>query len=131
MSQLYHPYFSCQVSQGLTKLHFHIKTLPLRSLPAHLLIIQSLRRKIIMIGIVTGQLVTTKLKQPEQGQEFKPHQMLNVMQIHNDEAEVVKIKDLDLTRQHKTSTNVKLKCRINHWSNSNTSGQAVTLLEVL
>lgn len=83
-----------------------------------------------MIGIVTGQLVATKLRQPEAGQDFKPHQLLNVMQVHDNDAEVVKIKDLDLTRQHK-SGNVKLKCRINHWSNNNASGQAITLLEVL
>ena len=84
-----------------------------------------------MIGIVAGQLVTSKLKQPEAGQDFKPHQMLNVMQIHDGEADIVKIKDLDLARQHKNGTTVNLKCRINHWSNSNASGQAITLLEVL
>lgn len=84
-----------------------------------------------MIGIVEGQLVASKLKQPEQGFDFKPHQLLNVMQIHDGEADIVKIKDLDLTRQHKPNTNIKFKCRINHWSNSNASGQAVTLLDVL
>lgn len=84
-----------------------------------------------MIGIVTGQLVASKVRQPEHGQDFKPHQMLSVMQTHEGDADIVKIKDLDLTRQHKANTNVKLKCRINHWSNNNASGQAVTLLEVL
>ena len=84
-----------------------------------------------MIGTVEGQLVAIKLKQPEAGQEFKPHQMLNVMQIHDGEAEIVKVKDLDLKRPHKPNTTVKFKCRINHWSNSNMSGQAVSLMEVL
>ncbi len=84
-----------------------------------------------MIGIVEGQLVATKLKQPAPGQEFKPHQMLNVMQIHDGEADIVKIKDMDLERPHKPNTTVKFKCRINHWSNSNASGQAVSLVEVL
>jgi len=84
-----------------------------------------------MIGIIKGQLVASKLRQPEAGQEFKPHQFLNVMQIHDGDAEIVKIKDLELTRGHKPNTAVKLKCRINHWSNSNASGQAVTLLDVL
>lgn len=84
-----------------------------------------------MIGIVEGQLVANKLRQPEAGQEFKPHQLLNVMQIHDGDADIIKIKDMDLSRQHKPGVNVKFKCRINHWSNSNASGQAVSLMEVL
>ena len=84
-----------------------------------------------MIGIVEGQLVAAKLRQPEAGQEFKPHQLLSVMQVHDNDAEIVKIKDLELKRPHKPNTAVKLKCRINHWSNNNASGQAVTLMEVL
>ncbi len=84
-----------------------------------------------MIGIVTGQLVVSKVKQPQPGQDFKPHQVISVMQIHDGDADMVKIKDMDLTRQHKANANVKLKCRINHWSNNNASGQAITLLEVL
>ncbi len=84
-----------------------------------------------MIGIVTGQLVATKLRQPEQGQEFKPHQMLSVMQVHEGDADIVKIKDLVLNRQHKPNANIKFKCRINHWSNNNASGQSVTLMEAL
>ncbi len=83
-----------------------------------------------MIGIVEGQLVAAKLRQPDQGQDFKPHQLLSVMQIHDGQADIVAIKDMDLTRQHKTGTNGKFKCRINHWSNNNASGQAVTLLSV-
>ena len=84
-----------------------------------------------MIGIVEGQLVAAKTKSPQTGQEFKPHQLLSVMQIHDGDADIVKIKDLDLTRQHKAGGNVKLKCRINHWSNNNASGQAISVLEVL
>jgi len=84
-----------------------------------------------MIAIVEGQFVTSKMRQPEAGQEFKPHQLLSVMQIDNGDADIVKIKDMDLTRSHKPNTPVKFKCSINHWSNSNASGQAVTLLEVL
>lgn len=84
-----------------------------------------------MIGIVEGKLVAAKIRQPEQGQEFKPHQLLSIMQVNDGDAEIVKIKDMDLTRQHKAETNTKLRCRINHWSNNNASGQSVTLLSVL
>ena len=84
-----------------------------------------------MIGIVEGQLVANKVRQPEQGQDFKPHQLISVMQVHDGDAEIVKIKDLDLTRQHKANAQVKFRCRINHWSNNNASGQAVTLLGIL
>ena len=84
-----------------------------------------------MIGIVEGQLVANKTRQPEAGQEFKPHQLLSVMQVHDGDADIVKIKDMDLTRQYKASANVRLKCRINHWSNNNASGQAVSVMEVL
>ena len=84
-----------------------------------------------MIGTVEGQLVAAKLRQPEQGQDFKSHQLISVMQVHDGDAEIVKIKDMDLTRQHKANAQVKFKCRINHWSNNNASGQAVTLLSVL
>ena len=84
-----------------------------------------------MIGIIEGTLVAAKEKSPEKGQEFKPHQMLSIMQVHEGDAEIVKIKDFELRRQHKTNAPVKLRCRINHWSNSNMSGQAVTILDVL
>ncbi|MEH0020844.1 MAG: hypothetical protein V6Z89_14405 [Desulfobacter sp.] len=84
-----------------------------------------------MIGIIEGTLVATKMRQPEGSQEFKPHQLLNVMQVHEGDADIVKIKDLDLARQHKPNSTVKLLCRINHWSNNNASGQAVTLMDVL
>jgi hypothetical protein len=53
------------------------------------------------------------------------------MQVHDGDADIIKIKDLELKRQHKSNAPVKLRCRINHWSNSNMSGQAVTILDVL
>ena len=84
-----------------------------------------------MIGIVEGTLLTSKLKQPENGQEFKPHQLLGLVQINDSEPEIVKIKDFDLRRTHKTNAPAKIKCTIKHWSNSSMSGQSVTLLDVL
>ncbi|MEH0020999.1 MAG: hypothetical protein V6Z89_15195 [Desulfobacter sp.] len=84
-----------------------------------------------MIATIEGTLVTTKLRQPEGNQEFKPHQLLNVMQVNNGDVDIVKIKDLDLGRKHKDNISVKLLCRINHWSNGNASGQAVTLMDIL
>ena len=84
-----------------------------------------------MIGIIEGTLVAIKLRQPEGNQEFKPHQLLNVMQVHEGDADIVKIKDLDLARKHKANESVRLLCRINHWSNNNASGQAITLMEIL
>ena len=84
-----------------------------------------------MIGIIEGTLLTAKMKQPEAGQEFKPHQLLGLVQINDNEPEVVKIKDFNLTRTHKANAPAKLKCMIKHWSNSSMSGQSVTLLETL
>ena len=84
-----------------------------------------------MIGIVQGQLVTSKIKQPQAGQDFKPHQLLSVMQVFDGDAEIVKIKDLDLTRTYNPNFAVRLRCRINHWSNNNASGQAISVIEVL
>ena len=84
-----------------------------------------------MIGILEGQLLTVKPKSPEAGQEFQPHNLLSILQIADSEPEIVKIKDFDLKRTYKTNSQVKFKCRISHWSNSNMSGQTVKLLEVL
>jgi hypothetical protein len=86
-----------------------------------------------MIGIIEGTLVAAKVKSPDKdkGQDFKPYQVLSIMQVHDGDADIIKIKDLELKRQHKSNAPVKLRCRINHWSNSNMSGQAVTILDVL
>lgn len=84
-----------------------------------------------MIAIITGTLVSAKVKQPEAGQDFKAHQAIGILQIEDGEPDLVKIKDMDLTRQHKPNTPVKLKCSINHWSNNNASGNAIRILEVL
>ena len=86
-----------------------------------------------MIGIIEGTLVASKVKSPDKGkgQDFKEHQMLSIMQVCDGDADIVKIKDFELKRSHKANTPVKLRCRINHWSNNNMSGQAVSVLDVL
>ena len=84
-----------------------------------------------MIAIITGTLVTAKIKQPNPGQDFKPHQAIGLLQIEDGEPDLVKIKDMDLTRAYKPNTPVKLKCSINHWSNNSMSGNAIKVLDVL
>ncbi len=84
-----------------------------------------------MIAIITGTLVTAKIKQPNAGQDFKPHQAIGLLQIEDGEPDLVKIKDMDLTRTYKPNTPVKLKCSINHWSNNSMSGNAIKVLDVL
>jgi hypothetical protein len=84
-----------------------------------------------MIALLMGTLVSAKIKQPEAGQDFKAHQAIGLLQIEDGEPDLVKLKDMDLTRQYKPNTPVKLKCSINHWSNSNNSGNSIKILEVL
>ena len=86
-----------------------------------------------MIGIIEGMYISTKLKTPdkEKGQDFKPYYVQNIMQVHDDEPEIINIKDTEKKCQFKANQQVKLRCRINHWSNSNMSGQSITILDVL
>ncbi len=84
-----------------------------------------------MIAILTGTLVTAKMKQPNPGQEFKAHQAIGLLQIEDGEPDLVKLKDMDLSRQHKANSSVKLKCSINHWDNGNMSGNAIKVIDVL
>lgn len=86
-----------------------------------------------MIGIIEGTFISTKFKTPdkEKGQDFKPYHVHNIMQVFEDDPEIINIKDAGKKCQFKANQPVKLRCRINHWSNSNMSGQAITILEVL
>ncbi|MEH0022689.1 MAG: hypothetical protein V6Z89_23770 [Desulfobacter sp.] len=84
-----------------------------------------------MIGTIEGQLVATKIRYPEGIQKLKPHQLLSVLQVCDDEANIVKVKDMNLSRKYKENTRIKFLCRISHCSTNNVSEQGVTLMEVL
>ena len=88
-------------------------------------------KEIPMIVIITGNLVSNKIKQPEAGQDFKPHQAIGILQIEDGEPDLIKIKDMDLTRAYKPNSPIKLKCSLTHWSNNNNSGNAIKVLEIL
>ncbi len=84
-----------------------------------------------MIAILMGTLVSAKIKQPETGQDFKAHQSIGLLQIEDGEPDLVKLKDMDLTRPYKPNSQVKLKCSISHWSNNNSSGNSIKVLDIL
>lgn len=86
-----------------------------------------------MIGIIEGQFISTKLKTPdkEKGQDFKPYHIHSIMQVYDDDPEIVRIKDTGRKWQFKANQPVKVLCRINHWSNTNASGQSITILNVI
>jgi len=84
-----------------------------------------------MIAILMGTLVSAKIKQPDAGQDFKAHQAIGLLQIEDGDPDLVKLKDMDLTRPYKLNTPVKLKCSISHWSNNNSSGNAIKVIDIL
>ena len=80
-----------------------------------------------MIATIIGTLVSRKMKVPEQGQEFKPHLALTVMQMVNDEAEIQKIKDYDLEKKYENKS-FNEQCQVKMWSFNGNSGLTCTVL---
>jgi hypothetical protein len=83
-----------------------------------------------MFTIIPGMLAAVKIKSPEQGQEFQAHQLLSITQINDGELEVVKIKDMDLSRKHQEGIQVHASCNVNYWQNGNRGGMSVKLADI-
>lgn len=77
-----------------------------------------------MIAQIQGNIITQKIKSPSEG---KPHIALQILQEHNEEAELVKVKDYNLNASYNGKFDAL--CRVSNWSFDGRSGLTVSVLE--
>jgi hypothetical protein len=80
-----------------------------------------------MLATINGHLAAVTTKTPDQGQNFAAHQLLSVTQIQGGELQVIKIKDMDLTRKHEEGKHIQADCQVSSWQMGNRGGMSIKL----
>ena len=82
-----------------------------------------------MYALVIGKISSSIIKQPGNGDNFKAHHLIKVVQKSGGDSELSTIKDFDLNEKYPEDADFKKMCRISDWFFNGKSGLSCKVID--